>query len=127
MLKFVVTASFLVCSLSAICQTGNKNFEVSQTKETAFVNGEDDLYTFIFKHLKYSAEAKANKIEGEVMVSFFVEKDSTISNVKILKDMGYGCGDSIKALFKTLKYVPAQENGVPVRSNVMVNIPVRSH
>jgi protein TonB len=128
MRKIVLTASFLMfCSLVSFGQTNNKNFEVSKTKETSFVNGEDDLYSFIFKHLKYSEEAKAKKIEGEVMVSFFVEKDSSISNIKIIRDMGYGCGDSIRALFKTIKYVPAQENGVAVRSNVMVNIPIRSH
>lgn len=55
---------------------------------------EKKLYEYIYKNLEYPAEAKALGIRGTVIVSFVVEKDGTVSTVKIIKDIGYDCGEA---------------------------------
>lgn len=113
-------------SISVYAQE-NKNFKVEQTREASYPAGESELYTYVFKNLRYSPEAIKNRIEGEVMLSFFVETDSTITNIKAIGGPDFGVRDSLKVMFSKLKYLPALENGYPVRSNVMVHIPVRAH
>lgn len=116
-------------SLSAFAQTENpgQNQTVEMTREAYYPEGDQALATYLFYNVKYSEEAKANKAEGEMMVSFFVEADSTVSNIKIIRDLGYGLGDSVKALLGKVKYVPALVNGVPFRSKVIITVPLRAH
>ena len=47
-----------------------------------FRGGMDKLYQYLTTNIKYPEEAKAEGIEGKVFVSFVVEKDGTVSNVK---------------------------------------------
>ncbi len=50
----------------------------------------NQIIKFIQKHVKYPALARENGIEGTVYISFIVEKDGSISNVKVAKGKGYG-------------------------------------
>ena len=69
----------------------------------------------------------SNELRGEVKVSFMVETDSTITEIKLLKDTGYGCGEEVIRILKGLKYVPAVELGTTVRTNVMFTVPIQAH
>jgi protein TonB len=101
--------------------------KVEQTKEATYPNGDQALFTHIFNNLKYSQEARNAKVEGEMMVSIMVELDSSVTNVKIIRDLGYGIGADLKTILEKLKYGPALENGTAMRSKVILNIPVRAH
>jgi protein TonB len=130
MMKFILTLLLLVGSavfVFAQSGQGNKNMEVKMTREAYYPQGDPALYTYIFNQLKYSEEAKAAKVSGDVMVSFWVEKDSTLSDIKTLSDPGYGVGENLKGVLKTIKYVPALVNGVVMRSKVIITVPVRAH
>jgi protein TonB len=51
------------------------------------------------------------------MVRFRVEKDGSISDIKTVKDPGYGIGSKMEQLMKeSPKWQPAYENGQPVTS-----------
>ena len=53
----------------------------------------------------------------EVVVQFIIDKEGTISDVKIQKDPGYGLGKKIVNVLSGYKgWKPAQRNGRPVRS-----------
>lgn len=121
-----VLFALLFLSSSAFSQD-KQNMTVKQTKEATFPNGDEALFTHIFNNLKYSQEAKAAKVDGELMVSIMVELDSSVTSVKIIRDMGYGIGADVKAILEKLKYGPALENGTAMRSKVILNIPVRAH
>jgi hypothetical protein len=56
-----------------------------------------------------------------------VERDSTITAIKVIRDPGFGVGDKLKELLLAMKYIPAMENGVIMRSKVILNVPVRAH
>ena len=77
------------------------------------------LYTFyqqIAKEMKYPPKAKKSNIKGRVFLLFIVQKDGSISNIKILKGIGYGCDEEAKRVLKLTKWIPAQDDGEIVHS-----------
>ena len=88
-----------------------------------FPGGEDSLYNFITTHLRYPQVAKDNAIEGRVFLTFVIEKDGSITNVRIIRDIGGGCGKEAKRVVEMMpKWIPGKQNGKPVR--VQYNLPV---
>ena len=67
-------------------------------------------------------------VEGMVVISFIVEKDGSVSNIKILRDPGAETGTEAKRVVQLMqqqgiKWVPGYQRGRPVR--VQYNLPVR--
>lgn len=54
-------------------------------KIPSFPGGDKTLDEWIGKNIKYPPEAQKDKIQGKVYVSFFVEKDGSISNAEVVK------------------------------------------
>lgn len=55
-------------------------------------------------------------LKGRVVVSFVVEKDGSLTDIKVLKDIGYGSGkEAERVLRKGPKWTPAEQNGRKVR------------
>ena len=71
-----------------------------------FNGGEEELYKFISTHLNYPTLAKENGIEGKTITRFVVEKDGSITNIEVLKKVGFGCDEEAVKLIKqmTKKY-----------------------
>lgn len=89
---------------------------------------QDVLLKFIYANVKYPDSARMNGIEGTVVVSFVVNPDSLISDVKVVRDIGGGCGDAALQVISALnplglKWAPGKQKGVPVK--VVMNIPVK--
>lgn len=81
-----------------------------------FPGGVDSLYAFLGANIHYPAEAKKDSIEGYVFVQFVVEKDGSIHNMKVLRDIGGGCGEEVVRVIKLMpKWQPAKQRGEPVR------------
>ncbi len=77
---------------------------------------ENKLAKFFDDFIIYPERAKKKKLEGQVIVQFVVEKDGSISNIKIIRDIGEGCGDEVvRALQHLPKLVPGMNKGVAVR------------
>jgi TonB family protein len=54
---------------------------------------------------------------GTVVVKFVVEKDGTLTNVQLLRDIGMGCGKEAVRMVKGMpKWIPGKNNGKAVRS-----------
>ena len=51
-----------------------------------------NLMRFISSNLRYPEDARNNSISGRVVVKFVIEKDGSLSNASVLKDIGSGCG-----------------------------------
>lgn len=89
-----------------------------------FPGGMGKLMEYLASNIKYPQEAKENKIEGKVYLSFIVEPDGSISNVKVLKGIGYGCDKEAARVLKQMpKWSPGKDKGEAVR--VKFNIPIR--
>ena len=68
---------------------------------------------FISKNYK----APDEDVKGKVIVQFVVEKDGSLTDIKVMRDLGYGTGaEAIRVLKKMPKWKPGIQNGRPVRS-----------
>ncbi len=81
-----------------------------------FPGGEEALYQFLGSNLSYPDTAKEQNITGKVIVSFVVEKDGRITNAKVIKDIGGGCGaEALRVVNKMPRWKPGKQKGKPVR------------
>ena len=86
-------------------------------EDPEYPGGMDELYKFVGKNLQYPALAKENNITGRVYVSFVVEKDGSVSKVKVLKEIGGGCGNEAMRVVKMMpKWKPGKQHGRAVRT-----------
>jgi periplasmic protein TonB len=62
-------------------------------------------------------------LKGKVYVTFVVEKDGSLTDIKVLRDIGYGTGkEAIRVLSKCPKWMPGEQNGKKVR--VLYSLPI---
>jgi len=93
-------------------------------KMPEYPGGINALMHYLATNIKYPAEARKAGIQGKVFVNFIVEKDGSISHVKVLKGIGYGCDkEAVKAVENMPRWIPGQQKGKPVR--VEYNLPVK--
>ena len=109
-------------AMSAQADTGQVFKLVEKMPE--YPGGTKALIHYLANKIKYPAEARKAKVQGKVFINFIVEKDGTISHVKVLKGIGHGCDkEAVKAVENMPRWIPGQQKGRPVR--VMFNLPVK--
>jgi len=72
-------------------------------KMPVYPGGDEALRTDIVTQLKYPEAARKHETEGNVVVSFIVNRDGKIGNVKILRCIGNGCEEEALRVVKSLK------------------------
>ncbi|KAA9339637.1 energy transducer TonB [Hymenobacter busanensis] len=80
--------------------TIGKTIAVAQYYE----GGQEAMYAFIEKELKYPLMARRNRIQGTCIVSFTLNPDGTMSGVKLVKNIGGGCGEEALRVVKLLQF-----------------------
>lgn len=85
--------------------------------------GTEDFFVYLKKNQKYPAKARKNQVQGRVMVEFVVEKDGSLSNLKVIQKMGSGLDEeAVRLIEKGPKWVPAQYNGQPIRQKMILPV-----
>jgi len=103
--------------------TGNDKAYTSVEKMPEFPGGLSAFYQFISKTINYPSGMRENNIQGKAFVSFVIETDGSISNVKSLRDPGYGSGEeAVRTISLSPKWNPALQNGQPIR--VQYTVPI---
>ena len=88
-----------------------------------FPGGDSALFMYICMNLSYPEEARENKIEGLVYVSFVVAKDGSVGNVKVVRDIGGGCGAAAVEMVKGMpRWKPGTQSGKPVNTQFVLPI-----
>lgn len=88
-----------------------------------FPGGQIAMLQYIMKNIKYPEQAMKEGIQGRVTVSFIVEKDGRVSNVRLLRSVQSSLDKEAVRVVKSMpKWTPGKHNGKPVR--VRFNIPV---
>ncbi|WP_439481033.1 TonB family protein, partial [Cyclobacterium plantarum] len=78
--------------------------------------GMESYYNYIATELEYPLEARRKGIEGEVEVQFTVEKDGSLTNIKAIKGIGFGCNEEAERVIKNgPAFHPGKQRGRPVR------------
>jgi len=86
------------------------------------------LLEYIYANIKYPPIARENGVEGMVVVKFVVDKDGSISEPEVVRDIGAGCGEEALRVVRSMndnniKWIPGKQRGRPVR--VQFNLPVK--
>jgi len=110
---------FLVFSFFIISASHAQDALKSAEQMPEPVGGLKAFYDYVNVNLKYPEEAKTKKIEGRVHVTFVVETDGSLSNVKVSKGLGSGCDEEATRLIKSApKWTPGKQGGSPVRVEI---------
>ncbi|MCD4790789.1 MAG: M56 family metallopeptidase [Bacteroidales bacterium] len=89
-----------------------------------FPGGDDARIKFLNENLKYPDEARKQGISGRVFISFVVENDGEITNIKLLRGIGGGCDEEAMRVVSIMPtWEPGLEKGKPVR--VQFNMPFK--
>ncbi len=84
-----------------------------------FPGGIEALNGFIKQNYKTPKEG----LKGKIYATFIIEKDGSLSDIKILRDLGHGTGaEAIRVLKISPKWSPGKQNNKTVR--VLFSIPI---
>lgn len=88
-----------------------------------YPGGYDELRHFLYKNLVYPDLAKTVNMQGTVYVSFVVEKDGSLTDIKIERGIGGGCDEEVIRVLKMMpRWSPGMQRTKPVR--VLYSLPV---
>lgn len=89
-----------------------------------FPGGEASLYKYLAENIKYPQMAKESGIQGRVFVTFVVERDGSVTDVRVLRGIGGGCDEEAVRVVKNMpRWTPGKQRGKSVR--VQYNLPVK--
>jgi len=86
------------------------------------------MLEYIYQNLKYPTLARQQGISGQCVAQFIVSTDGTIENIKIVKDIGEGCGEAVNDVLTSMnnmpqKWNPGKQNNKLVK--VLYTLPVK--
>ncbi|RZJ31347.1 MAG: energy transducer TonB [Flavobacterium sp.] len=89
-----------------------------------FPGGIAKFYNYIMNNYKIPDEEGLN---GNVFVTFVVEKDGRLTDIKVLRDIGYGTGkEAMRVLNNSPRWNPGEQNGKKVRVQYSLPIKIKS-
>lgn len=93
--------------------------EVQATPDGGF----SSFYQDLANRIKYPAQARRMQVEGRVFVEFVINRDGSITEIKVLKGIGGGCDEeAVRVLETSPRWKPGKQRGVPVRQRMVIPI-----
>jgi TonB family protein len=88
-----------------------------------YPGGQEALFKYMSNNVKYPENARKNRIQGTVFISFVVKKDGTVSDARVLRGVDEELDkEALRVVNEMPKWNPGKEKGKPV--NVQFNLPV---
>jgi protein TonB len=88
-----------------------------------FPGGNKALLKYLSENLEYPEAARKNGIEGKVLSQFIVNEDGTLTDVEIIRRVGYGCDEEVLRLIHQMpRWNAGKEDGKVVK--VLFKVPV---
>ena len=92
----------------------------------SFPGGLNGLMTFLAQNMVYPVTAQENGVQGRVTVSFVVETDGSITDVKVARSVDPFLDREAMRIVKAMpKWTPGKKDGKPVR--VKYTVPMVFH
>ena len=111
--------------MNAQSESNTKVYDVVD-EMPCFPGGNKGLMTFIVQNLVYPVTAQENGVQGRVIVSFVVETDGSIINVKVARSVDPSLDREAMRVVKAMpKWTPGKKDGKPVR--VKYTVPMVFH
>jgi len=88
-----------------------------------YPGGAVEFMKWLTKNLQYPKLAQARKTQGKVIAHFYVEKDGSITGLKIAQSLSRECDqEALRVLGMMPKWQPGVQNGKPCRTKVSIPI-----
>ena len=92
----------------------------------SFPGGPSALFEYLSKNIKYPVVAEENGIQGRVIVTFVVERDGSITDVRVVKSVDPSLDKEASRVVKAMpKWIPGKQNGSAVRVKYTVPVTFR--
>ncbi|HAH59299.1 MAG TPA: energy transducer TonB [Bacteroidales bacterium] len=92
--------------------------------QPSFPGGDEARIRFLQENIKYPQMARESGIQGTVYVTFVVEKNGAVTDVRVLRGIGGGCDEEAVRVIKAMpRWNPGKQRGKPVR--VQFNMPIK--
>lgn len=103
-------------------EVSNKVFDIVE-EMPSFPGGQGALMSFLSSNIKYPVVAQENGVQGRVIVGFVVERDGSITDVKVMRSVDPSLDREAQRVVKAMpKWKPGKQNGSAVR--VKYTVPV---
>ena len=103
-------------------EVATKVFDVVE-EMPSFPGGNGALMSYLSSNVKYPVVAQENGVQGRVIVSFVVERDGSISDVKVARSVDPSLDREAQRVVKSMpRWTPGKQNGQTVR--VKYTVPV---
>ena len=91
-----------------------------------FPGGDAALFEYLSTHIKYPTIAEENGVQGRVIVTFVVERDGSITDVKVFKSVDPSLDKEASRVVAGMpKWIPGKQNGSAVRVKYTVPVTFR--
>jgi len=88
-----------------------------------YPGGEQSMYKWLGKNIKYPQVAKENGIEGKVFVRFIVDQSGKVKDAQVVRGIGGGCDEEALRVVNLMPdWKPGKQRGKPVK--VQFTIPI---
>ena len=99
-----------------------KVFDMVEQMPT-FPGGQQELMSYLGKNIKYPTIAQENGTQGRVIIQFVVERDGSITDVRVARGVDpYLDKEAVRVVKSMPKWIPGKQNGKAVR--VKFTVPV---
>lgn len=111
-------------NMPAATVSDNHVFSLNEVDtQPEFNGGQKELIKYVSTNIKYPSAARQANIQGKVQISFIIEKDGSVSDVKVTKGIGGGCDEeAVRLIRNSPKWRPAVLKGTIVRTNYILPI-----
>lgn len=92
--------------------------------QPSFPGGDEARIRFLQENIRYPQMARESGIQGTVYVTFVVERNGSVTDVRVMRGIGGGCDEEAVRVIKAMpKWIPGKQRGKPVR--VQFNMPIK--
>lgn len=117
--KTVAPAKFSIAS----AQSGTDPVFTAVEQVPEFPGGIEAFSKFLATNIRYPKAARDNNVQGRVIITFVVEKDGSLSNMKVVRGIGSGCDEeAVRVLSISPAWKPGIQNGRAVK--VQYSVPI---
>ena len=130
-LATTASAAYGQRTLTVFCRPGTQETQTaylwdSIDESPRFPGGESELVRFINNERRYPAEAYRAGIEGRVRLSFIVDVDGSLHNIRVNRGPHESLNhEAVRIVREMPRWIPGTVDGIPVPTLYMLTIPFR--
>ncbi len=113
----------LIINEEVVEEKADEIFTVVEELPTFLGGGNGEFLKWVGERLTYPPKAADANVQGKVFIQFVIEKDGAITDVTVLKGIGFGADEeAVRIVESAPKWSPAKQRGRPVRLRMILPI-----